>query len=149
VAAGAALASLLRVHRRLRLDIQSKRGRQRVVVETLFVGNNRLQLLRLGISKAQSLDQHRLVAVTVRPVSALGMLALVLRALIGKLESGEDVSSFDFEGMTVRPWFGGRPARIKVATDGEVEMMSTPLTFGVLPDALWLLRPAEAGEDPG
>ena len=149
VAAGAALASLLRVHRRLRLDIQSKRGRQRVVVETLFVGNNRLQLLRLGISKAQLLDHHRLVAVTVRPVSPLGMLALLLRALIGKLESAPEISSFDFDRMTVLPRFGRGNARIKVATDGEVEMMSTPLTFSVLPDALWLLRPAEAGEDPG
>lgn len=149
VAAGAALASLLRAHRRLRLDIQSKRGQQRVVVETLFVGNNRLQLGRLGIAKAELLEHDRLVAVTVRPVSALGMLALVLRALIGKLETAAEVSSFDFERLTVRPRFGGRHALIKVATDGEVELMSAPLAFSVLPGALWLLRPADAGEDPG
>jgi diacylglycerol kinase family enzyme len=147
VAVLAALRSLLRHHRRLRLDIEAKTGRQSVVTNTLFVGNNRLQLRRFGIPDGELVEHHRLIAVMVRPVGVLGMLGLLGRALFGRLGDAEEVTSFDFERMTVRPRFGQR--RIKVATDGEVEFLPVPLTFRVAPDSLWLLRPAEPGEDPG
>ncbi len=146
VAMGAALKTLFTAHLRLRLEIESKQGKRSVVTPTLFVGNNRLQLERVGISGG-ALDQHRLTAVTVAPVSALGMLWLVLRAAFGRLGEAEQVTSFDFERMTVRSRLGRR--RFKVATDGEVELLQAPLTFRVAPHALWLLRPSERREDPG
>lgn len=146
VAIGAALKTLFTAHRRLRLDIESKQGSRSVVTPTLFVGNNRLQLERVGIS-GRALDEHRLTAVTLAPVTALGMLGLVLRAIFGRLGDAEEVESFDFETLTVRSRAGGRA--FKVATDGEVEPMRGPLRFKVEPHALWLIRPSERREDPG
>lgn len=146
VALGAALKTLFTAHLRLRLDIESKHGTRRVITPTLFVGNNRLQLERVGIAGG-ALDQHRLTAVTLQPVSALGMLTLVLRAIFGRLGEAAQVESFDFERMTVRSRIGAR--RFKVATDGEVQLMPPPLTFRVAPHALWLIRPSERREDPG
>jgi diacylglycerol kinase family enzyme len=147
VAIGAALRSLLRPHRRVRLDIETKQARQSVVADALFVGNNRLQLRRVGIAQSDLVEHHRLVAVVVRPVGLLGTLALIWRALLGRLERAEQVTSFAFERMTVRPRIGKR--RIKVATDGEVDLVPVPLTFRVSPHPLWLVRPADPGEDPG
>lgn len=146
VAMGAALKTLLTAHLRLRLDIEAKQGRRRLVTPTLFVGNNRLQLERLGIS-GRALDQHRLTAVTLTEVGPLGMLWLVVRAMFGRLGSAEQVEHFDFERMTVGSRVGAR--RFKVATDGEVELLSAPLSFRVAPHALWLIRPSERREDPG
>ncbi|RYZ02997.1 MAG: diacylglycerol kinase [Myxococcales bacterium] len=146
VAIGAALKTLFTAHLQLRLDIESKQGRRHIVTPTLFVGNNRLQLERVGISGG-ALDDHRLTAVTLAPVSPLGMLGLVLRAIIGKLGAAEQVESFDFETLTVRSRFRAR--HFKVATDGEVERMRAPLRFRVAPHALWLIRPSERREDPG
>ena len=74
------------------------------------------------------------------------MLGLLARALLGRLGQAERVLSFDFERMTVRPRFG---KRVKVATDGEVDFVTAPLTFRVAPHSLWLLRPPERREDPG
>jgi diacylglycerol kinase family enzyme len=147
VAIGAALKTLFTVHLRLRLEIESKAGKRQLVTPTLFVGNNRLQLERVGIAEGAELDHHRLAAVTLRPVSAFGMLRLVLRAIFGRLGEAEEVTSFEFERLTVRTRIG--PRRFKVATDGEVELLRAPLTFRVAPHALWLLRPAERREDPG
>jgi diacylglycerol kinase family enzyme len=146
VALGAALKTLLTAHLRLRLDIESKQGRRRLVTPNLFVGNNRLQLERIGIS-GRALDHHRLTAVTLAPVSALGMLWLVLRAMFGRLGEAEQVESFDFDRLIVRSLIGA--GRFKVATDGEVEQIRAPLTFRVAPHALWLIRPSERREDPG
>lgn len=146
VAFFAAFKTLFTAHLRLRLEIESRQGRRHVVTPTLFVGNNRLQLERVGIS-GRALDEHRLTAVTVAPVSTLGMLRLVLRAALGRLGEAEQIESFDFERLTVRGRFGAR--RFKVATDGEVEWLRSPLTFRVAPGALWLIRPSERREDPG
>jgi diacylglycerol kinase family enzyme len=147
VAFGAALRTLLRPHRRLRIDIEGKAGPRRVVTQTLFIGNNRLQLQRVGIAESELVEHNRLVAVVARPVGLFGMLALVLRAALGRLGDAEAVTSFDFERLRVRPRLG--KGRVKIATDGEVELLPVPLSFRVAPQPLWLLRPAEPGEDPG
>ena len=147
VAFGAAIRSLLRPHRRLRIDIEAKAGRRSATIEALFVGNNRLQLRRVGIPESTRLEQHRLVAVVTHPVGLLGMLALVLRAAWGRLGGAAAVTSFDFEYVRVRPRLGLR--RVKVARDGEVEQLPVPLTFRVAAQPLWLLRPADPGDDPG
>jgi diacylglycerol kinase family enzyme len=147
VAFGAALHSLLRPHRRLRIDIEAQGGRRSVITQALFVGNNRLQLQRVGIPDSELLERHRLVAVMTRPVGLIGMLALVLRAAWGRLGEAAAVTSFDFERMRVRPRL--RRSRVKVARDGEVEQLPAPLTFSVAAQPLWLLRPADPGEDPG
>jgi diacylglycerol kinase family enzyme len=146
VAFGAALKTLFTARLRLRLDIESKQGRRSVATPTLFVGNNRLQLERVGLG-GRALDEHRLTAVTLAPVGVLGMLALLLRAAFGRLGGATEVTSFDFERMTVRSRIGAR--RFKVATDGEVTVMRAPLTFRAAPGALWLIRPSERREDPG
>jgi diacylglycerol kinase family enzyme len=147
VAIGAALATLLRPHRQLTIDVEAQQLRRRFVTPTLFVGNNRLQLERVGIPLGDLVERHRLAAVVLKPVSPWGMLGLIWRAIRGHLGEAEQVTWFDFERMTVRARFGRR--RFKVATDGEVDWLRAPLEFRVAPHPLLLLRPAEPGEDPG
>jgi diacylglycerol kinase family enzyme len=147
VAFGAALATLLRPHRLLSIDVESKGQRTRLLTPTLFIANNRLQLERVGIPAASLVERHRLVAVALSPVGALGMLALVVRALFGRLGADERVTSFPFERMTVRSRFGR--GRFKVATDGEIEWLRGPLTFRVAPHSLLLICPEDPGDDPG
>jgi diacylglycerol kinase family enzyme len=147
VAIGAALGTLLRPHQTLRIDIESRERRQSLVTPTLFVGNNRLQLERVGIPDRDLTHRHRLIAVVLKPVGPFGMLALMVRALFGRLGEAANILHFGLERMTVRSRFGKR--RFKVAIDGEVEWLPTPLTFRVAPHPLLLLRPRDAGEDPG
>jgi diacylglycerol kinase family enzyme len=144
---GAALRTVLTWYRQLRLDIDSKQGSQTFVTPTLFIGNNRLQLERVGIVEAAHHDERRLTAVAVKTSGGLAMLGLIVRALLGRLGDAEEVTSFDFKRITVRSRF--RQRRFKVATDGEIRSLRTPLTFRVAPDPLPLLRPAERREDPG
>jgi diacylglycerol kinase family enzyme len=147
VAIGAALRTLLRPHRSLHIDVETPAHRRTFVTPTLFVGNNRLQLERVGIPARDLTERHRLVAVVVRVVSPWGMLKLVARAAIGRLGDSPEVTSFGLERMTVRSRL--RLRRIKVATDGEVAWFDAPLKFRVAPHPLLLIRPSEVGEDPG
>jgi diacylglycerol kinase family enzyme len=143
----AALGTLLRPHRKLRLEMDLKGTRRTLVTTTLFVGNNRLQLERVGVPQAARLERHRLLALAPKAVGFWGTLLLVLRALFGRLGDAPDVEILEFERLTVRSRMGQR--RFKVATDGEVEHLRSPLTFRVAPHPLLLLRPEDPGDDPG
>ena len=107
---------------------------------TLFVGNNRLQLVQAGIDSehANGVGQGQLAAVAVRPIGTLALFGLLLRGVLGRLGEAENIRSFSFRRLTVTP---RRMKRIKVATDGEIIWMDAPLVFEVAPEPLMLLVP--------
>ena len=145
VALGSALKSLARNHRVLRLRLRTEEASGLLDTPTLFVGNNRLQLEQIGMAKAACVEQGRLAAIALRPVSQLGMLRLALRGSLGILGDDANVVSFSARELTVSV-ASGKALRIKVATDGEVGWMRLPLRFGVAAQPLALLCPPPAAE---
>jgi diacylglycerol kinase family enzyme len=141
VALASALATLLREHRQLVLSIE-RGGRTRTVrTPTLFVGNNRLQLEQVGIAQAPALDAGHIAAIMLRPAGTLALLWLMLRGAFGTLGDAERVISFEFQRMTVRPALPFGRRGVKVAADGELLWLRSPLEFRVSPRPLWLLKP--------
>lgn len=147
VALGAALKTLLRQHPNLCVDLQTNELRRPIVTRTLFVGNNRLQLERVGIPASELVEQHRLMAVLVKPTGSVGAFRLLLNAALGRLGEVDEVVSFALEALTVRP--RTRQRAVKVAIDGEVSWIEPPITFRVARQPLLLLRPPETRGDPG
>lgn len=141
VALWSGLVTLLRGARRLALQLDSGGMRQTLRTPTLVVGNNALQLRRIGIAEADALDHGQLVAMTLRPVGTLALYGLLVRGLFSRLGEAENVISFPFDHMTVR--LGRRRRDIKVAMDGEICWMRPPLEFKVAPQPLLLLVPPE------
>ena len=146
VAFGAALATLLRAHRRLRLRIEHGERASSVRTPTLFVGNNRLQMEQIGT--AQAFDEGRLAGIMLRPVGALGMLWLVLRGALARLGDADKVTAFGFDTLSVAESRFRARRRFKVATDGEVVRLTPPLVFRVSTEPLWLLAPDPAPRAP-
>lgn len=132
-------------HRRLRITLELDGKEHALRTSTLFVGNNRLQMEQVGIAPlSDAVEDGKLAAIAPKSVGKLGMLGLLLRALMGRLGEADNLVTFSFRRMTVRPrkFYGKR--RVKVATDGEVTQMNTPLEFRVLEGQLLLLKPAGA-----
>lgn len=142
------LATLLREHRQLVIDVaredHAKATGETVRTTTLFVGNNVLQLQSIGIAEAEVVERGELAAIVLRPVGPLAMLGIAIRGAMGTLGESDDVESFGVTRMTVRPWLRYGRRRIKVATDGEVTTIATPLLFRVSPIPLPLLVPRRA-----
>lgn len=123
--------------RQLSLDVEQG-GRRRVLkTPTLVVDNNQLQLDRLGLEEGASLSAGQLAGIVVRETSFLSLLGLALRGALGTLGDTDNVESFAFKRLSVRPR-GAR--RVKVAIDGEILWLQTPLVFDV-PEPLPLLLP--------
>lgn len=134
------LVTLFVWRRQLTLEIELDGEQTVLVTPTLFVGNNRLQLERIGIEPAVAgrVGEGRLAAIATRPIGTWRMLLLVLRGAIGRLGEAEQVHSFAFRSLTVRVP-GMR--RLKVATDGEVGVITPPLRFAVSATPLQLVLP--------
>ena len=149
VAFGAGTATLLRAQRRLKLSIEWEGQVHEVRTLTLFVGNNRLQLEQLGLgasdghSEGAATDGH-VTAVILKPIGTLAMLGLMLRGALGQLGEASGIERFVCQSLVIKPsrWTGRR--KLKVAFDGEVGWMGSPLTIRVLPQPLWLLKAAPA-----
>jgi diacylglycerol kinase family enzyme len=144
VAIVSGLVTLFEWRRQLRIDVELDGEHTLLTTPTLFIGNNKLQLDRIGIDPAVAgrVGEGRLAAVTTRPVSTWRMLVLALQGALGRLGEAQQVQSFRFRTVSVRV-LGMR--RVKVAVDGEVCMMTAPLRFAVsdLPLQLVLPRPED------
>lgn len=143
VAFASGLATLIQSRSQLDLQIEMAGKVVSMRTPTLFVGNNDLQMARVGIDDAQvdAMRKGLLTGIAVRPIGTLALFGLLMRGLIGRLGDAENIDSFSFRRLTVRP---KHVKRIKIATDGEICWMNTPLVFEVADEALLLMVPAAA-----
>jgi diacylglycerol kinase family enzyme len=138
----AGIITLLREHRQLVLGLEHEGHSRMFRTPTLVVENNSLQLEQVGIPQARAIEQGQLVALAVRPVGTLTLFGLLCRGALGQLGDADNVVSFAFGRLTVRP----HRRRIKVAMDGEVTWLNAPLVFQVAPHPLPLLVPARTSD---
>lgn len=138
VAMIAGIATLLREFRQLRLEIKTDGTTRHLRTPTLIVVNNQLQLERLGFAEADALQHGQLVGIAIKPIDSGAMLGLLLRGLLGSLGEAKHVMSLPLRNLTVRPL---ARRRIKLAVDGEILRMTTPLVFTVAPQPLLLMKP--------
>ena len=147
VAVLSALVTLFKWRKQLILDVEC--DGQRTVLRTpmLFVANNRLQMERIGLDVAEAAGtaKGRLAGVVTRPVGSWAMLGLVLRGALGRLGEADHVQEFSFQKLEVK--VRGR-RQVKVATDGEVRIVTPPLTFAVGSEPLLLMVPAAEDRAP-
>lgn len=148
LALAASVASL--VSRRARsFDLDVQRGLaagsvgapHQLEIATLFIGNNALQLRRVGLEKETPSGEH-LTAVALRVPSPLRLIELGVRATFGTLGESKDILSFPFERLTAAER-GSRREGVKIALDGEVTRIPGPLCFEHAPKKLKLIVPAE------
>ena len=144
VALVAAVATLLRAQRRLRLHIETGGTARDVQTLTLFIGNNRLQLAQLGAEPADTMvgtpGYGSMAALMLRPIGTLAMIRLMLHGAMGRLGEAAGVESFEFQRMVVRPRLAPGRKEVVVAFDGEVERMRSPIDIRVLDKPLYLLQ---------
>ncbi len=141
VAFMAALFTLFSQHRDWVIKLEVDGQVTTRVTPTLFVGNNALQLAQVGIPEAPKLQEDQLVAIMVKPQSRLAMLGLLARGALGRLGDAEQVSSMAFNRLMIEPRLPHKPRKLKVATDGEIAWLTTPLQFRPAPQPLRLLVP--------
>jgi diacylglycerol kinase family enzyme len=139
----AGISTLLKGYRQLLLDIEHDEGRETIRTPSLFVGNNPLQLERVGLPEAEDVQNDRLAAVIVKSVGTAKLLGMAVRGALGQLGEDQNVRNFAFRTLSVHDVRNQPGRRVKVATDGEIVWMRTPLEFSIAPERLMLMVSAE------
>jgi diacylglycerol kinase family enzyme len=113
----------------------------RVRTPFVFVGNNRYEMSLFALGARSALDRGELSLYVARNVRRGGLLRLALRALLGRLRQDKE-----FEALTVPQVEVSTPRRTaRVAIDGELFRMQSPIRFRVRPRALRVLAPEPRG----
>lgn len=105
----------------------------------VFVGNNEYHMESFQIGGRDCLDKGHLSLYMTHRTGRLGLLRLAFRALFGGLREEKD-----FMALCSREvWIDTRKKSVRVALDGEVQMMQPPLHYRVRPLALRVIVPAK------
>lgn len=103
----------------------------------VFVGNNEYEMENFNIGGRARLDAGELSLYFSNRMRRLGLLGLALRALFRRVDNAQEfvrMRATEFSIETKR-------SSIRVATDGEVMMMTPPLRYRVRPGALKVIVP--------
>jgi diacylglycerol kinase family enzyme len=103
----------------------------------VFVGNNRYAVAGLEIGTRAILDGGKLWVCAAPYAGRLTLIVLALEALLGFVRDA-DLAAFETDQTNVRM----RRDHVRVATDGEVKVMRTPLHYRSRPGALRVVVPA-------
>jgi YegS/Rv2252/BmrU family lipid kinase len=135
-AAWATIAALRRYpFLNVRLTVDGHRHARRTPF--VFIGNNEYSMQGLSIGARARLDAGKLSLYVAQGPGRLGLLRFAFRALCGRLAQERDFDvmlsdTFDIET---------HHRHLRVATDGEVTIMKTPLRYRIKPAALTVLVP--------
>jgi YegS/Rv2252/BmrU family lipid kinase len=104
----------------------------------VFIGNNEYTMSGLHIGERPTIRDGRLSLYVTRRTGRMAMVRLAFQALLGRLQQAEDFEAMEAATVVVRT----ARQRVRVATDGEVQLMDTPLHYRIRPAALRVLLPA-------
>ena len=106
----------------------------------VFVGNNEYAMESFNIGLRDRLDRGVLSIYITHRTSRLKLISLALRALIGRVRDDKDFLALQSNEVKIE---AGRK-RLRVAFDGEIELMQTPLEYRIRRRALRVIVPKEA-----
>jgi diacylglycerol kinase family enzyme len=118
----------------LRMDDGARHVRSTPFV---FVGNNEYMMEGFNLGARPSLDQGRLCLYMAQRPGRLELLRLGWCALRGRLRQERDFDVLRAGSMEITT----RERRVRVAIDGEVTVMSSPLRYRIRPAALNVIVP--------
>lgn len=119
----------------LTLNVNGASLRQRTLF--LFVGNNDYTMEGFNIGARKALDAGRLSLYFARRASRGGLLLLAMQAVFGRLRQAKDFTVLSTPNLTIE----SRHRQLRVSTDGEVNLMNTPLVYRIVPKSLQVLVP--------
>jgi YegS/Rv2252/BmrU family lipid kinase len=114
----------------VRLNVDGKEFHRRTPF--VFIGNNEYAMETFNIGIRDCLDRGHLSVYIANRTGRWGLFRLALRALLGQLKNDKDFLAIQATEVTIET----RRKRVRVAFDGEIDVMEGPLHYRVRPRAL-------------
>ncbi len=124
----------------VRLSVDGKKQHWRTPF--VFIGNNEYRMEGVAIGEREGLQDGLLSLCVAQRPGRLRLLLLAVRALLGGLLQARDFTAMNATEVVVE----SRHHRLRVATDGEVTVMTPPLTYRIRRASLGVMRAAARSE---
>ena len=105
----------------------------------VFVGNNVYAMDLLNIGARDRLDRGELSIYITHGTSRLKLIGLALRAVFGRLRNDKDFLALRSDEVKIHT----ARKRVRVAFDGEIEVMAAPLHYRIRSRALRVIVPTD------
>lgn len=132
-----ALYNLITQYSFLNVEIEVKGKRELHKTPLIFVGNNEYEVDGFNFGSRASLESGKLCIYTIEHRSKFDLINLGLHALTRKLEEHDQFNSYLTSAVTLET----RKKQLRVAVDGEVISLTSPLRYIVKPRALTVITP--------
>jgi YegS/Rv2252/BmrU family lipid kinase len=122
------------------LHVRLVAGGKKIARKTpfVFVGNNEYLMERMNIGGRERLDRGLLSLYVTNRTGRWGLIRLALRALLGRLREEKDFLALLTDEVKIET----RHRHLRVAFDGEVDTMQTPLHYQSRPGGLRVMVPS-------
>lgn len=128
---------LLERHPLYRVELRADGEPQSLRTTTLFFGCNALQLENYNVAARECLDDGKLAVVSLALHNRADIARAAWAALTGKLDAADSIESFCARHVQVHT----KRTALKVAIDGEIALMRSPLDVHLRRAALQVLAP--------
>ena len=132
------LLVLLRPPRFVKLRISADDRLLACRTPLVFIGNNAFQIDSFGIVGRECIDSRKLTLYLTRPLGATGLIQLAVRGFLRGFRGAREFETICAEEIVI----GMRRRRVRVAMDGEIRVLETPLRYRVRRGALCVAVPA-------
>lgn len=135
---------LFRVSPFLKVDIELGGRTFQRKTPFVFVGNNEYEMDMYNIGRRRSLSEGKLSLYFLHRQGRWGLVMLFWKTVTRRLRQWKEFEAVATEHVTVR----AKRKRLRVALDGEVAVMRTPLEYRTRPKALRVIVPRRGARDP-
>jgi len=111
----------------------------------VFIGNNEYAMKSLNIGLRDRLDRGVLSVYITDRIGRWRLLGLALRAFVGRLRDDKDFLALRSNEVKIQT----HHKRLRVAFDGEIEVMETPLQYRIRQRALRVIVPKDTDGGSG
>jgi YegS/Rv2252/BmrU family lipid kinase len=128
---------LFRISPFLKVDIEIDGKTFERKTPFVFVGNNEYEMDMYNIGRRPSLEEGKLSLYFLHRQGRAGLIMLLWKTVTGGLKQWKDFEAVATDHVTIR----ARRRRIRVAFDGETDLMRPPLEYRIRPKALKVIVP--------
>jgi diacylglycerol kinase family enzyme len=138
------LRAVLRPVRILRLRLMAA-GRDGEMRRTplIFVCSNAYQMREINVAGVSCADEGKLAVYITRPTGRLGLVWLAALTFLRRLDAGRDLEVLCLDEAVI----SARREKLRLAIDGEIKVLTTPLNVRLRRGALKVIAPAFAPQE--
>jgi len=103
----------------------------------VFVGNNRYEMELYNIGRRPSIDEGKLSVYFLHRGGRWGVAMLLFHTLTGRVRQWRDFEEVLTDSVTIQT----RKRMVRIAFDGEISLLESPLEYKTLPGALKVIVP--------